>query len=198
MRPPLLIKDRRKFHIRTYLVVLEKLQSPDLLETFIFKRHEIRIAGVPVPENESERDPVAHITNGALSTTTERVLMDSVEELKSRELEKKTEIFVAETFGKHLIPDLVRRINASHNEEPGSSIRKFAVAGLDIMVTEDNRIYLLEVNPNPGVPSESMVDAAFKEHLKGFLHGLVDLVVGKPSPEFLSTRAILEREGLTD
>jgi len=194
--PPLLVKDRRKFHIRTYLVVIEKPQSPDLLDTYVFNRHEIRIAGVPLSEDESERDPMAHITNGALSSTTERVLMDSLDELTKRNLQAKTEIFVAETFGKHLQPDLARRITLSRNEEPNSPALKFAIAGLDIMVTEDNQIFLLEVNVNPATSPESTVDEPFKEHLKGFMHCLVDLVVGKPVPEFLSLRKILEREGL--
>ena len=194
--PPLLIKDRRKFHIRTYLVVLEKLQSPGLLETYIFNRHEIRLAGVPVPEDEAERDPVAHITNGALSATTERVLMSSVDELTSRQMQKKVEIFVAEAFGKHLHPDLARRVSLSRNDEPNGAIHKFAVAGLDLMVTDDNRIFLLEVNSNPGAPKKTTIDESFKEHLKGFMRNLVDLVVGKPVPEFLSAQEILEREGL--
>lgn len=194
--PPLLVKDRRKFHIRTFLVVIEKPQSPDLFDTYVFDRHEICIAGVPLSGNDSERDPIAHITNGALSSTTERVLMDSLDELKKRNLQVKTEIFVAETFGKHLQPDLARRINLSRNEEPNSSVLKFAVASLDIMVTEDNQIFLLEVNVNPAASPESTVDEPFKEHLKGFMHCLVDLVVGKPVPEFLSVQKILEREGL--
>jgi len=196
--PPLLVKERRKFHIRTYLVVVEKLHSPELLETYIFNRHEIRIAGVPVAENESDRDPIAHITNGALSGTTERVLMNTIEELTKRQLQKKTEVFVAETFGKYLQPDLARRINISRNEEPNSPIRKFAVAGLDLMVTENNDIYLLEVNVNPAASPEATVDEPFKDHLKSLMHCLVDLVVGNSVPEFLVAREILEREGLVE
>jgi hypothetical protein len=193
-----MIKGRRKFHIRTYLVIVEKLAHQDLLDMFIFNRHEIRIAGTPVPENDTERDPVMYITNGALSTSTERVLLHDIDELTSRNLQQKTERFVAETFGKHLLPDIARRItlDAQEPENANSSIRKFAIAGLDIMVTEDNRIYLLEVNANPAAPPESTLSDSFKEHLQGFLHNLVDLVVGKPAPEFLSVRDILVREGL--
>ena len=190
--PPLLVKDRRKFHIRSYLVVIEKPHSPEMLETFIFNRHEIRIAGVPLAENESERDPFAHITNGSLSNTTERVLIDSLDELKNRNLKAKTESFLAETFGKHLQSDMARRITISRSEEQNTMARKFVLAGLDIMVTEDNQIFLLEVNVNPAAPSESTVDEPFKEHLKGFMRALVDLVVGKPVPEFLSAQKILE------
>lgn len=200
MSPSLLIKDRRKFHIRTYLVVIEKLDHEDRLELFIFNRHEVRIAGVPVVENDMERDPTSHITNGALSTATERVMLHDVDELTSRDLQKKTEVFVAETFGKHLLPDIARRVISSANQEGESNgmIRKFAVAGLDIMVTEENRIYLLEVNSNPAAPPEWTVNDVFKEHLQGFLRSLVDLVIGNPAPDFHSVNEILVREGLAD
>ena len=196
--PSLLIRERRKFHIRTYLVVLEKLHHPDLLEMFLFNRHEVRIAGVPVPEGNVGRDRLAHITNGALSDTTERVLLSNVPELVERGLQDKVETFVAESFYKHLIPDIARRINVTANEDGYANIRKFAVAGLDLMVTEDNRIYLLEVNANPAAPPESMVDSTFKEHLEGFLHDMVDLVVGTPSPNFLNAQDVLARKGLLE
>ena len=196
--PSLLIKNRRKFHIRTYMVALEKLEHEDRLDLYVFNRHEVRIAGVPVPENDTERDSVAHITNGALSTATERVLLQDVDELTSRNLQAKTEVFVAETFGKHLLSDMVRRVNLSASQEPEPLIRKFALAGIDLMVTEDNRIYLLEVNSNPAAPPERTVSDEFKEHLQGFFHSLVDLVIGQPSPNFLSVQEILVREGLAE
>jgi hypothetical protein len=197
--PSLLIKGRRKFHIRTYVAILEKLAHPDLMDIYVFNRHEIRIAGRPIPENDAERNPLSHITNGALSNTTERVLLHDVDELTSRGLQRKTESFVAEMFGKHLLPDMARRINlsASQDIDPLSGqIRKFAIAGLDIMVTEENKIYLLEVNANPAAPPESTVTDSFKEHLKGFFHSLVDLVVGGPAADFLDVKEILVREGL--
>jgi hypothetical protein len=196
--PPLLIKGRRKFHIRTYLIVVEKLGHQDLLDMYIYNQHEVRIAGTPIPDGDEERSPVAHITNGALSDATERVLLNDVDELMNRQIQAKTEIFVAETFGKHLLPDIVRRINVSSADpDANGAISKFALAGLDIMVTEENHIYLLEVNANPAAPPESMVDAKFKEHLQGFFHELTDLVMGKPPPpSFLLVQDILVREGL--
>jgi hypothetical protein len=197
--PALLIKGRRKFHIRTYVAIIEKTNLPDAVQVYIFSRHEVRIAGVPVAENENSRDPISHITNGALSTSTERVLLSEVEELTSRGFPKKLEIFVAELFGKHLLPDLTRRVNASAREdEMNGMIRKFGVAGLDLMVTEDGRLYLLEVNSNPAAPPENTVKGTFVEHLEGFVRSLVDLVIGRPTPEFLSARDILIRERLLD
>lgn len=196
--PPLLIKGHRKFHIRTYLIVIERLEHQDLLDMYIYNQHEVRIAGTPIPDGDEERNPIAHITNGALSNTTERVLLDELDELMSRQIKAKTEVFVAETFGKHLLPDIVRRIQISSSEpDTNGSISKFALAGLDIMVTEDNHIYLLEVNANPAAPPESTVDAKFTQHLQGFFHELVDLVTGKPPPpSFLLVQDILVREGL--
>jgi hypothetical protein len=132
-----------------------------------------------------------------LSNTTERILLEEVDELMKRQIKSKTETFVAETFGKHLLQDIVRRINLSSTEPDASGVAsKFALAGLDIMVTEDNHIYLLEVNANPAAPPESMVDAKFKKHLQDFFRELMDLVVGKPSPNFLLVQDILVREGL--
>jgi hypothetical protein len=195
--PPLLIKGRRKFHIRTYLIVVEKLGHQDVLDLYIYNRHEVRIAGIPIADDVDERDPRAHITNGALSNSTERVLLNDVDELTNRHLQSKTEIFVAETFGKHLLPDIVRRVTVSSQDpDTNGSIRKFALAGLDIMVTEDGHIYLLEVNANPAAPPEATVSDKFKQHLQEFLHELIDLVVGKPSPSFLLVQDILVREGL--
>lgn len=194
--PSLLIRDRRKFHIRSYLIVLEKLHHPDLLDMFIYNRHEIRVAGVRVEEGDTDRNVLAHITNGALSNTTERVLLSEVPELTSRDMQDKVETFVAETFAKHLIPDIARRINLSASEDgTNGSIRKFAIAGVDLMVTEEGRVFLLEVNTNPAAPPKEMVDDPFAKHLQGFFHDLVDLVVGKPSPNFLAAHDILVRKG---
>lgn len=197
VHPCLLIKDRRKFHIRTYVVILEMIYSPDLLEAFIYNRHEVRIAGVPVPEGEgSSRDPQIHITNGALTDTTERILLDEVEELGGRGLQEKIELFVATTFGSDLYQDIAGRIRVSAGEK--RSICKFAVAGLDLMVTEDNKIYLLEVNSNPAAPKESTVTAQFKQHLEGFFRDLTTLVTtGNPPRAFLSADDIMAKHGVT-
>lgn len=196
VHPCLLIKGRRKFHIRTYVVVLEMLYSPDLLEAFIFNRHEVRIAGLPVPVEEVDRDRGIHITNGGLTDSTERILLDEVEELTSRGMKEKIELFVGTTFGKDIIQDMAGRIRVSANDCPTAC--KFAVAGLDLMVTEDNRIYLLEVNANPAAPREATVTGRFKTHLQGFMHDLTTLVTtGNPTPTFLSANDIMEKHGVS-
>ena len=191
VHPSLLVKDHRKFIIRTYVVVLEAPQNQDL-QVFVFNRHEVRIAGVPV-KDEQTRDTVSHITNGALSTTTERVLLDSLDELKERDLKTKTEAFVAALFDKHLRPEMIRGV-MKHRESTSNVIHKFSVAGLDLMVTTDDRLYLLEVNNCPAAPKASTIDDAFREHLTGFCHDLVDLVIGKPSPNFLLASSLVDNK----
>jgi len=146
--PLLLIRGGRKFHIRTYVAVVEDPQYQDLLEIYVYNRHELRVAGVPVAAagggddkggNGSAtpspgRDPRAHITNGAVSDSTERVLLQSEEELVRRNIQEKVEAFVAETFAKRLLPDIARRVSYSLSqdgfEEDGQPpIKRFVVAG---------------------------------------------------------------------
>jgi Tubulin-tyrosine ligase family len=194
--PSLLIRGGRKFHIRTYLTVVEKLHHPDLLDVYIFNRHEVRVAGVAVKDGESDRDKRAHITNGAQSNKTERLMLNTVSELTERNIQEKLEIFVAEIFYKYLFPDIARRVKLNAQEDATlSCMRKYAVAGLDLMVTEEDRIFLLEANVNPAAPPERMIDAEFREHIQGFLKDLMDLVVGLPSPNFVRAEDILAAHG---
>ncbi len=196
--PARLIRGGRKFHIRSYIVVLEKLHHPELLESFVYNRHEVRVASVPVnPEDKDSRARLSHITNGALSDVTERVMMHNVPELVERQMQPKVELFVAQLFGKHFVPDMVRRVRFTVNQDDDgtSQVRKFAIAGLDIMVTDDDRLYLLEVNVGPSAPPEHTVEGEFRDHLVGFMSDLVSLVLGKPSPNFVSTQDILQRNG---
>lgn len=197
--PSLLIKGNRKFHIRSYVVLLEQPHTPELLEIFVYNRHEVRIAGAPVEDTGTERDPRSHITNGALSNSTERVLISEVEELTCRDMQDAVETFIAQVFGKHLVPDITRRVSMSLNDEDfnNNNIRKFCLAGLDIMITDDNRIFLLEANVNPAAPPESTVNETFKTHLTGFLEDLMTLVTsGHPPPTFLPVQEILIQKGL--
>lgn len=190
MHPALLIHGRRKFHLRTYVVVVEKLHSEDLLETFVYNRHEVRIASEPVPEEDTgNRNRTAHITNGGFSKETERVLLHEEPELEG--LQAKLETFVAQAFQQHFAPDMLRRVSLSQDS---AAVRKFAVAGLDLMVTEDLRLYLLEVNVNPASPPADAISEGFKTHLVGFMKDLIDLVVGKPTPNFIPANEILERK----
>lgn len=213
VKPCLLIRDRRKFHIRTYVVCVETnvlLTEPldgeeeeDLIKMFIYNRHEIRIASKPVPASEEEesgeRDRDAHITE-----TYDRKLLQDEPELINRNLNTKVESFVAKAFDA-LLPDIERRVAMSasvldeENDNSGGCMvlpHKFAIAGLDLMVTEDDRVYLLEVNVNPSAPPPETVQPGYQSHVTGFLHDLMELVTTKTvstSDNFYSTQAVLQR-----
>lgn len=169
---------------------MERLHRNHLLDIYLFNRHEVRIAPTPIETMEaSSRHRDAHITNGALRDTTERVLLHQVEELA--EQQKALELFCSNIIS-HLTPDMTRRVAYSDGEYP-SDIQKFAFAGLDIMMTEDMRFYLLEVNVNPAAPPETCVTDHFKDHLVGLMSDLTNLVLGKHAPNFVLTDVILEQ-----
>jgi len=191
VHPPMLIQDGRKFHIRSNIAVVEKLWNEDLLDVYIHKRHEVRIAGKPVSDsNDTTRDPLAHITNGASSETTQRALLSSIPELAP--IAPDLEVFLAKAF-QAFMPDIIRRVGYSAGQETALSnvdVRKFAIAGVDIMVTASGRFYLLEVNVNPTAPPEDIVEPEFKKHLIGWMTDLVDLNLGKPCPSFVDIKQI--------
>lgn len=194
----MLIRDGRKFHIRSYVVIVERPENDEVLDLYLYHEHEVRIAGVAVSQANEEagtRNPLAHITNGALSPTTERSLISQEPELAH--LQESLEIFVAETFAKHLFSDISRRVTS--NPPPITAVREFALAGLDLMVTTEGRWYLLEVNVNPAAPKASMAtDPVFATHLQSFWKRLVNLVAGQSTEGFHDTFAILERVGVTE
>lgn len=208
VKPCLLVRDRRKFHIRTYVACIENVllegeaNEEDLMRQFIYDRHEIRIANGSVPEEETtDRDRNVHI----MDATAERKLIREEPELLKRSLNKKVELFAAQIFGKHLRPDIERRIamSASMEEENNGTKNvphKFVVAGLDIMVTEDERIYLLEVNVNPSAPTREFVSPQFQKYLLNFQSDLIELVTTRgesakwPNSRFVSTESVLKRK----
>lgn len=197
--PAMLLNGTHKFHLRSYLVVLENLGDPDLMDIFVYNRHEVRMAMNPVAANPDNRDREAHITNGSFSENTKRELVTNVPELAG--FQDKIETFVATTFGMHLLPDMLGRVRYSASQEPDSRadfVRKFAVAGVDMMISADGRIYLLEVNVNPAAPPAHLIDDAFKQHLTGFMQDMLDLVMSRPYHNFSLVRDILEQKGLLD
>ena len=192
-----MIRQGRKFHIRTYVVLIERPENDEILDLYLYHEHEVRIAGVPVPEDESAaRDRFAHITNGALSSKTERCLMSQDPEIKH--LQSSLEIFVAAIFSKHLLTDISRRVTSQPPQNRQYPVREFAVAGLDLMVTSEGRWYLLEVNVNPSAPSPNLAsDESFGNHLKSFWKSLINLVAGVSTDGFYDTFEVLERAGVT-
>mmetsp|Transcript_5044 Transcript_5044/g.11232 ORF Transcript_5044/g.11232 Transcript_5044/m.11232 type:complete len:498 (-) Transcript_5044:131-1624(-) len=212
VKPCLLIRDRRKFHIRTYVVCVETnvlLDEPfggeeeDLMKTFVYNRHEIRIASESLPspgeEGSGQRNREAHITE-----TFDRKLLQDEPELVERNLSTKVESFVANAI-EAVRPDIERRIAMSASALDGENENsrgcmvlphKFAIAGLDLMVTENDRIYLLEANVNPAAPPPETVANEFQSHLVGFFRDTMELVTSRREYDrnnFYSTKSILQR-----
>jgi hypothetical protein len=214
VKPCLLIRDRRKFHVRTHVVCIENVifdnegyqDDEDLMKLFIYDQHEIRVANRSVSDEETaERDRNVHI----MDSTSERKLIHEEAELLERGLNKKCELFAAQVIDKHLRPDIERRIAisaAATEEENKESLRsmvlphKFVVAGFDLMVTEDERIYILEVNVNPSAPAPETISPDIKAYLFKFERDLLELVTTRgasaksPDSCFLSTQSILQRK----
>lgn len=191
VHPPLLIRGERKFHIRSYVVGTECLEENHLLNLYVYNRHEVRIAAMPVTDGDTERDPMAHITNGSVNggTSTQRVVMDAVEELAHRQ--QALEHFLANALTT-LLPDIIRRVGYTSTEQP-PEIQKHIMSGFDIMMTSDYRFYILEVNVNPAAPSKATASEDFTKHLVGFMTDLKSLVLGHDSPNFVITDEILNR-----
>ena len=208
--PCLLICGRKKFHIRTYVVAVENLESDDLFDIYLYNRHEIRLASTPVSDDangKTDRERSAHITNGGVADDkTERFLLQDVKELTDRNIQSKLEIFVAQIFGKHFEPDMARRISYSAQQDDaaaeasggagGVDVRKFVMAGLDIMVTSDERLYLLEVNVNPAAPPAQSISDTFQNHIVGYMKDVIRLLVDgrTASPNFISCQSIMDNQ----
>lgn len=185
----MLVHERKKFHIRSYVVGVELWDLDDFMDTFIYRRHEIRIAreSVSGDSDDKSRDLAAHVTNGAL----EIELLHEMPELEG--LQDQLELFIANIFAKHLIRDLSRRVAMSAQDGASSPAKKFVVAGLDIMVTSGRRLFLLEANVNPIIRPPDALKPEYRDHLIGYMSDLVDLLVGKPAPNFVSAKALLPK-----
>lgn len=176
-------------------VVEQPERKYELVKVFLYQKHEVLIAGTAVDMNDTDRrDPAAHITNRA---NTERLLLEEVPELSHTDngtlhFQRHLETFLAKTFGRDLYNEMARRVRY-HNPQVNETIvpkqeqvRKFALAGLDLMVTADYRILLLEVNISPAPPPE---------HGATLLRSLADLAVGNPAEHFVAATAVLLDQG---
>ena len=127
---------------------------------------------------EMLRDRDIHITNGAGGDSTQRVLLQEVDELISCDMQRRVEEFVAEIFLDHVIDSST---SPSTNVTIPSVITRdqnmFSFAGVDIMVDEAGKLYLLEVNVNPAAPPQNaVIGTTFHEHLVGLMLDFITLL----------------------
>jgi len=181
--PPMLIEGH-KFHLRTYVVILERpdttnnINIAEALDVYIYTKHEVRIASVPFSHQAKKktnttsgtciRNRQAHITNGASSDNTKRCLLHNVKELAH--LSKPLEFFIAKAFGCDLLPNMTIQMNKDNCDIAAA---KFAFSGVDVMIDEQGRFYILEVNVNPAAPPKEVVDAMFHQHLVDLCKDLI-------------------------
>jgi len=186
--PPMLI-ERHKFHLRTYVVIFERpdttknINVAEALDVYIYTKHEVRIASVPFAHQAREesttsscstciRNRQAHITNGASSDNTKRCLLHNVKELAH--LSEPLEFFIAKAFGCDLLPNMRVQINQDNCDNAAA---KFAFSGVDVMIDEQGKFYILEVNVNPAAPPKEVIDAMFHRHLVDLCKDFIRLVV---------------------
>lgn len=193
----MLVRGRRKFHLRSYVAFIERAgfeNKRSCLDGYVYNRHEVRVAENSVddtiihyntaPSGATNRDRRAHITNGASSGETGRYMLHEIDELASLNMDKKLEEFLARVFDR-LAPDLVSRVREINkeieNHQPDQrqhpeKATKFAIAGIDIMLDESERLYILEVNVNPAAPPEHVISDTFRSHLIQICQDLTRLV----------------------
>jgi len=192
--PPLLLQEGKKFHLRSYILIIESPtnsnedhasdKSFSMCKSYVYHHHEVRIASEPVQketkpadcQNESKplpslRNRKAYITNGAGSDSTQRCLLHQTPELKSLNLGSKLEKFLAKLFSIDLLPEINLQLKKSKSTY--LPITKFAIAGVDVMMDANGQLFVLEVNVNPAAPPENVLDKSFHDHLIEFMHSLI-------------------------
>ncbi len=172
-----LICNRRKFHVRAY--VLYNGKSLVLLTG----RYEVRIAHDPIihtiPYPNCNRS--AHMTNGAGGTRTLRCMFSEVPELAGSRTSLDAflrRLFSGEALGRIIADHL--KFNEDRSRKP-IHMRSLAMCALDIMLDKQDRWWLLEVNADaPGAPPETAVpvESNFRHHLACLGRDLIDFSVG--------------------
>jgi len=178
IHPAMLIRDSKKFHIRTYVMAVEtRTAESHEVNLYLYHGHEVRIAAEPTaPEDDlatPSRRREAHITNASSVQHRERVLLSQMDELN--EYQPSLELFIASAFLR-LLPDITRRVAVSAHE-CSEHIQKHVLGGVDCMMTASGKWYLLEVNKNPDTPSrEDGLSQEFQHHLVTFCNDMQQLL----------------------
>lgn len=178
IHPAMLIRDSKKFHIRTYILAVEtRTNEVHEVDLYLYHGHEVRIAAESTNNDDHDEDNTrrreAHITNASSVKHRERILLSQMEELK--EYQPMLELFCASSF-LQLLPDITRRVAYTANET-SPQIQKHVVGGVDSMMTASGKLYLLEVNKNPNTPGpEEGLSNEFQAHLVTFCREMQQLL----------------------
>ena len=187
---PSVLVQGRKIHLRTYVVAVQSSSSSgggsgesrdgargEALGLFAYNRHEVRMAAASYNDNHDDKD--AHLTTGQWrrgGTVDDRTTLDAVPELQHMGLGPKVLAAVDRLCS--LLP-----FTANERVPPiGVGGSAFGLTGLDFMVTEDGRVFLLEFNASPAAPPPATVSDEHVAHLEEFAAALVQLV-GSARPD---------------
>jgi hypothetical protein len=176
MVPSVLLRGR-KIHLRTYVVALRSNSQPrgepgllnSELQFFAYRRHEVRLAAAQMSDDLT--DSSAHLTTGVWrrgGVVDDRTTLDAAPELH------------------HLEPAVMQLLNKLFLSLPFSceergpardeGDRAFGMSGIDLMVTEDGRIFVLELNASPAAAPVETIAEEHRQHCSSFAQSLLQLV----------------------
>jgi hypothetical protein len=198
IRSYIVVKERKRNND-----LMDNNNNTDTLDVYIYNRHEVRVASAPFHHDNTakieknnfisapadnhasfsycgpQRNRHAHITNGASSDETKRYLLHHVAELAP--ISHRLELFLAQAFGRDLLPNMLTLMSFNNRDiskecTESSTVAKFAFSGVDIMLDDSGRFYILEVNVNPATPPKEVIDVIFQRHLVDLCKDLIHLV----------------------
>lgn len=175
----ILVQGGRKCHLRAYIVIHDKI--------LMYKTIEVRVAASIYchESNLDWKDRSAHITNGAGGDKTERFLLSEIDELSG--LEFNVQDFLVELLNslKAQICETILNVSEEENNARGGKyVEKFGVAGVDIMVDENKRLWLLEFNRNPAAPPPGVLSDTFRNHLIEFTRSICNFALNDKETNF--------------
>ncbi|OTB11179.1 hypothetical protein K445DRAFT_322365 [Daldinia sp. EC12] len=172
IHPPLLLPgDNRKFHIRTYVACIGRL------DVYVYKDMLALFAGKPYTApttNTSTVDLEAHLTNTCLQRSVDDGTVRRFWDLPL-EQHKKTDVFdqICEVTGE--VFEAAARAMQMHFRPLANA---FEIFGLDFLVDADGTPWLLEVNAFPDFRQTG-------DDLKGLVQGLWEEVLRRAAVPFL-------------
>ena len=192
---PLLVRNRRKFDIRQWIVV----RSLNPLVIYGFSEFYCRLSRrVYDLSPEHYEDPAMHLCNHAVQSAASESTIDGATSSTSRREKYQCDSMMSQAeFEEHLqslsppvslpatlLPqikqasvDAVSSVTSSLSTAGKSS---FEWLGLDLMVTEDMTVRLIEVNVSPDVSQSTPITARL---VKSAVRGLLPLVLEEATPE---------------
>lgn len=188
MVPSVLLHDR-KIHLRTYVIALRARAAAagtacnrgaegvnnSALEFYAYQRHEVRLAAAAMSDDLTDNN--AQLTTGVWrrgGTVDDRTTLDVTRELDHLNLEPAVMTVLNKLF--HSLP-FSSGEHVSPSDRGGvHGDRAFGMSGIDLMVTDDGGVYVLELNASPACAPPNTVSEEHIEHLVVFARSLLELV----------------------